>query len=117
MRAFPAGVGSRCLVLALGGVAALWALDAGAVAQDKSGKKGEPAKLQSPSTDAAPKQEALKTYTFEMRAKPWIQVVEWLADTTGLAFTGPNMPTGTFNFIAPSKKQYTIPEIIDLVNE
>src|SRR5262249_4939833 len=97
--------------------------DAGAAQQDKPGKKDdakkdEPPKLQPRTSDTPPaKAEPQKLYSFEMRNKPWNQVMEWLVDATGLAFVGPSMPQGTFNFIEPGKKQHTIPEIIDIINE
>src|SRR5262249_43157948 len=115
MRAFPAGAGQQAGILILVGLMGIWAFDAPAAQPDKPGKKGESSTAQPRTSDTPPKVE--KTYAFEMRDKPWKQVMEWLADTTGLAFIGPEMPQGTFNFIDPKKKQYTIPEIIDLINE
>src|SRR5262249_5090477 len=59
--------------------------------------------------------------SFEMRDKPWKQVIEWFADESGLAFVGSYIPTGTFNFISPrvngKPKQYTLAEIVDLIND
>jgi hypothetical protein len=57
-----------------------------------------------------------KRSTFEFRNKPWPAVLEWLADQTGLYFTG-DRPTGTFTFIPTAGKSFTIPEIIDILNE
>jgi type II secretion system protein D len=58
-----------------------------------------------------------KTVAFEMRDKPWSSVLEWLSDQTGLPVITSYKPTGTFSFIDPKKKEYTIPEIIDILNE
>src|SRR5262249_17507307 len=54
---------------------------------------------------------------FEMRAKPWSSVFEWLTEKTGREFISTNAPSGTFNFIAPKGKKYTIPQIIDIIND
>jgi len=118
MRLLPAGAGLRSLVLVLGAGVAMYAVHAGAAQQPREGKKDDPAKTQPKSSDSpTQKAEVPKTYAFEMRNKPWDQVIEWLTDTTGLAFVGVNKPTGSFNFVDPKKKQYTIPEIIDFINE
>src|SRR5262245_22681250 len=66
-------------------------------------------------TDTPKSEKAL--YHFEMRQKPWREVLEWLADRTQLAFIGVHIPTGTFTFVPPKGKQYTIGQIIDIVNE
>jgi RNA polymerase sigma-70 factor (ECF subfamily) len=58
-----------------------------------------------------------KRYTFEMRNKPWQDVTEWFADVSGLRYTGKETPPGTFTFNGPKDKQYTIPEIVDIINE
>jgi RNA polymerase sigma factor (sigma-70 family) len=66
---------------------------------------------------AVAKAPAEKRYAFEMKDKPWKQVIEWFADVTGLRYTGKEMPPGTFTFASPANKQYTIPEIVDIFNE
>lgn len=59
-----------------------------------------------------------KFINFEMRAKPWSSVFEWLTEQTGLPFiSNIQPPTGTFNFIAKAGKKYTMPEVIDIINE
>jgi type II secretory pathway component GspD/PulD (secretin) len=58
-----------------------------------------------------------RTYTFEMRGKTGAGVFEWLSDKTGKPFITKNIPPGTFNFIAKKDRQYTLPEIIDIVND
>jgi RNA polymerase sigma factor (sigma-70 family) len=60
---------------------------------------------------------AQKLYTFSFQNKPWKQVFEWLADHTGLACTATLAPPGTFTFTPPRGKRYTIPEIVDILNE
>ncbi len=58
-----------------------------------------------------------KTYTFEMRDKQWSGVFEWLTDKTGRIFISSIRPTGTFNFIGKKDDKYTIPQIIDIIND
>jgi type II secretory pathway component GspD/PulD (secretin) len=62
---------------------------------------------------------AAKRFTFEMRGTSWNKVLEWLADQSGLAVSTDLKPTGTFTFITPATRKdgYTLPEIIDLLNE
>ena len=52
-----------------------------------------------------------------MRGKPWGTVFEWLADKSGLPFISRDVPTGSFNFIARKDQKYTIPQIIDIIND
>ena len=54
---------------------------------------------------------------FEMRDKPWAAVFEWLNEHSGLPVIYSNKPQGTFNFVPPKDKKYSIPEIIDALNE
>jgi type II secretory pathway component GspD/PulD (secretin) len=72
----------------------------------------EPYRGEQPRT---PKREA-QTLTFEMRAKPWAAVFEWLADKTGTVVITKDLPSGTFNFIAKQGQQFTISQIIDIIN-
>jgi RNA polymerase sigma factor (sigma-70 family) len=58
-----------------------------------------------------------KRYAFSMKDKPWKQVMEWFADVSGLRYTGKETPPGTFTFTPPKDKQYTIPEIVDIIND
>jgi uncharacterized protein (TIGR03067 family) len=59
-----------------------------------------------------------KRYAFSMQNKNWTQVFEWFSDVTGLAYSSPFKPTGTFTFTPPKGKQeYTISEIVDIINE
>jgi hypothetical protein len=58
-----------------------------------------------------------KLYSFSMDKKPWGSVFSWLADRTGRPVIAPNYPAGTFTFIAPEGKKYTLPEVIDIIND
>jgi hypothetical protein len=62
---------------------------------------------------------AAKRFTFELRGTSWNKVLEWLADQSGLAVSTDLKPTGTLTFITPATRKdgYTLPEIIDLLNE
>lgn len=57
------------------------------------------------------------TFTFEMRQKPWATVFEWLTDKTGRPFISRTIPTGTFSFIARAGQKYTLPQVIDIIND
>ena len=57
------------------------------------------------------------SYLFEMRGKTWGTVFEWLADKSGRTFVSRDIPTGTLNFIAPKDRKFTIPQIIDIIND
>src|SRR5438105_601475 len=59
----------------------------------------------------------LKTVSFEMRDKPWSSVLEWLSDQSGLPVVSSDKPQGTFTFVSPKGKTYTIPEVIDILNQ
>ncbi len=60
---------------------------------------------------------AEKSFTFEMCAKPWGTVFEWLTDKSGKPFISTNHPSGTFNFIGQQNKKYTLPQVIDIIND
>ena len=68
-------------------------------------------------------QPPLKTYAFQYTNAPWAEVLEFLSKITDLPFIGAIRPTGSFTFISTLKgtdgkaKQYTVPEIIDIINE
>ena len=112
MRSHPACLLSWCPIL--GGLAISWIamFPLRATAFDEMGKEDETARRKEES--ATPPQ---KTFAFQMRTKPWAQVIEWFADITGMPFVGTEIPQGTFNFIGSSTKAYTIPEIVDIINE
>jgi hypothetical protein len=59
-----------------------------------------------------------KAAALEFRAKPWGTVLEWLTDQTGLPVITNTKPTGTFTFVPPGPAtKYTVPEIVDIINE
>jgi hypothetical protein len=73
---------------------------------------------------ATPPPMGAKTYPFEVREKAWRNVFEWLADKTQLPLiaSAGQIPTGTLSFIAPvapngKPREYTLPQIIDIINE
>jgi type II secretory pathway component GspD/PulD (secretin) len=102
-------------ILGILGTATLSGLAAG---QERPVRPGQPeTPPPSKATAAAPAQAEPKTFAFEMRNKPWPKVFEWLSDKSGLNVFTSNMPQGSFTFIAPENKRYTIPEIVDLINE
>jgi type II secretory pathway component GspD/PulD (secretin) len=112
MCAVQAGAGLRHLVLGVLAFTTLGHLSLAAAPPERMPRADELSGVRQEPTPAP-----LKTYTFEMRSKPWAQVIEWLSDITGMPFIGPYLPTGTFNFIGSAKKGYTVPEIIDIINE
>src|SRR5262249_43402044 len=62
-----------------------------------------------------------KRITFAFRDAPWIKVMEWLADNSGIPVNTPVLPTGTYNFVPPmdgkgKPMKFTVPEIIDIIN-
>jgi hypothetical protein len=58
-----------------------------------------------------------KAFAFEMREKPWKTVFEWYSDASGLPYIGTSRPTGTFTFVGPKGKAYTLAEVTDILNE
>jgi Bacterial type II and III secretion system protein len=61
---------------------------------------------------------ARKVFSFEMRNKPWMTVLEWLADQTQMPVMAAHAPPGTFTFVPPrAGNQYTLPQIIDILND
>ena len=72
------------------------------------GQAGEPL------TDPARPPE--KRFAFSMEAKPWNQVFKWLSDTTGQPVVAASMPAGTFSFISPKDRTYSIGELVDVLN-
>ncbi len=64
-----------------------------------------------------PQQPAAKTYSFEMRNAPWGTVFEWLSDRTDMKNVSGTIPVGNFTFFSPANKSYTLPEVIDILNE
>ncbi len=58
-----------------------------------------------------------RTVKMEMGSKPWGRTLEWFVDAFGIELKGPNQPTGTFNFIGPAGKEYTLAQVIDHLND
>jgi type II secretory pathway component GspD/PulD (secretin) len=58
-----------------------------------------------------------KTYAFSMDGQPWADVFKWLADQTGKPVIAPFKPTGTLTLHNPTGKKYTMPEVIDIIND
>src|SRR5438132_13020535 len=70
--------------------------------------------------DAADKKKADKAqemFEFEMRNKSWSAVFEWLSDKTGRPFVSNVMPKGNFHFVPKEGQKFTIPQIIDIIND
>jgi|SRR5262245_56451543 len=74
---------------------------------------------QPPSPAAAkPAAPAEKRIIVQFSSAPWAKVFEWLTDQTGLPVVMNFKPTGTFSFAPPKGGQgYTLPEVIDILNE
>src|SRR5437870_1671645 len=64
-----------------------------------------------------PKKPEPKRVKLEFRDKRWVEVLDWLSEQADLRIVGPSKPAGTLTFIAPAGKTYTIPEVIDILNE
>ncbi|PWU17406.1 MAG: hypothetical protein C5B49_08950 [Bdellovibrio sp.] len=63
-------------------------------------------------------QEKENRLAFEMRDQPWARVLERLTDLTGLPIVSENArPPGTFTFVGPKDKLYTITEVFEIVNK
>jgi hypothetical protein len=58
-----------------------------------------------------------QAFLFEMRGKTWGAVFEWLTDKTGRPFISRDIPPGTFNFITQKDQKFTIPQVIDIIND
>jgi hypothetical protein len=60
---------------------------------------------------------AVKTFAFEMRDKPWDDVLDWYSDASGLIPIYSITPKGKFNFTPPKDKKFAIGEITDILND
>ena len=58
-----------------------------------------------------------KKVAFSFDSKPWAGVFEWLTNQTDLPVITTYKPSGTFTFQGPAGKLYTVPEVIDIINE
>ncbi len=59
--------------------------------------------------------DAVPRMRFNFRSAPWEQVLQWLADQSGLSFSGEVIPRGTFNYV-DQEQDFTPNQAIDLVN-
>jgi type II secretion system protein D len=114
MRAYPGFLIKTTILLTAGGMLGLWS-SRGQTADPPNAIKINPL-AQKLGADAPAKNNDL-AISFEFRNKPWIGVMEWLRDISGLPILGINLPTGSFTFIPPKGKTYNLPEIIDVLNE
>ncbi len=97
----------------------------GVVASDgRADPDGVPAKAPAPpasgpakAAEAKKEEKPERELAFSMDSKPWALVFAWLADKTDKPVIAPVKPTGSFSFISPTGRKYTIPEIIDIINE
>jgi hypothetical protein len=68
-----------------------------------------------------PVRQELPRYACNFNKAPWAKVLAWLTEITELPVIASNMPTGSFTFVPPSiggmEMTYTVPEIIDILNE
>src|SRR6266852_8573147 len=87
----------------------------------KHARSADPQKVDPPAKNEAKDDWAGKKIKFQMRDKPWSQVLEQLADWTNLPVIPgkDNKPTGTFTYIAPKNapQELTIPQIVDVLNQ
>jgi type II secretory pathway component GspD/PulD (secretin) len=64
-----------------------------------------------------PKKTDEKRLTIKFENAKWSDVLVWFADQTDTPFVGSARLTGTFTFIGPKDRSYTINEIVDILNE
>src|SRR5262245_18161913 len=65
-------------------------------------------------------QEAVKpepTVSFSFDNKRWSEVIDWFRTESGLVYAGTVTPTGSISIKPPVGKRYTIPQVVDLLNE
>jgi type II secretory pathway component GspD/PulD (secretin) len=58
-----------------------------------------------------------KRINFAISGKPWREVLKWLTEVTGKPVVTTTIPTGTCTIETPPARRYTMPEVIDLLNE
>jgi type II secretory pathway component GspD/PulD (secretin) len=87
------------------------------VLQDTAGNVKRIVQVLKESDAKAPATGRTKTVSMDVRDKPWSSVLQWLSEITGLPVISPSTPTGTLTFISPRKKDYTIAEVIDILND
>jgi hypothetical protein len=60
---------------------------------------------------------ARRQVTFSMSEKPWSSVFAWLSEQTGKPVIVSSKPTGSFSFNSPDGRKYTVPEVVDIINQ
>jgi type II secretory pathway component GspD/PulD (secretin) len=68
------------------------------------------------STTPAPASEPPQTVKFVFENTTWREVFQWLTEMTGKPVIFVAAPTGRFSFHGPKDKQYTIDEVVDIIN-
>src|SRR5262249_38873097 len=63
------------------------------------------------------KEEPQRTVLFAFNKAEWRDVFRWLTDLTGKPVISVYRPPGTFSFRGPADKEYTIPEVVDIIKE
>ncbi|HEY2784850.1 MAG TPA: secretin N-terminal domain-containing protein [Fimbriiglobus sp.] len=58
-----------------------------------------------------------RTVSFSFEKKPWGEVIDWFRNESGLVYAGTVTPTGSITIKPPAGKKYTIPQVVDLLNE
>ena len=57
-------------------------------------------------------------FSFQTNAIPWNELFNWLSNRTGMpVLTQVKTPTGSLNIISPKGTRYTLPQVLDLINE
>jgi hypothetical protein len=109
------------VVVPLGRPVVLGATPAGALASAfvvqvvRQEPPGRPAKPDQPAKPGQPAR--ARAFRLEFRAQPWTDVLKWLSNETGTPANATRIPTGKFTFVGPEKKAYTLPEVIDIIND
>jgi hypothetical protein len=67
-------------------------------------------------TTPAPAAEPPQTVKFAFEKATWREVFQWLTEVTGKPVISVYTPTGTFSFYGPKDKNYTIDEVVDIIN-
>src|SRR5216683_1569964 len=117
MPALQASTTRRFLLVAPLIVLGSWVASAGAFDPDYRGglAGGELAQLSSKDTPAV--KPAEKRIELQKRDEPWEATLNWLAAQTGMGMSVPFWPEGKFSFISGDRNSYSIPEIVDILNE
>src|SRR5262249_1636914 len=74
-----------------------------------------------PGKEAAPPKKEVKApekfYKFTMSGKPWPDVFKWLTELTKKPLVSKSMPRGTCTINPPSGNEYTLAQVVDMINE